>query len=313
MTSAPRWAAPRRDLVVSRPTQAGSLPLILVGCGRLAELGYAPALAGLERLPVVAVVDPDRERRDLLAAATGAIAYAELHAAIESTPAAAAIVCNPPAAHLSAARLLAGAGLPALVEKPPAPDAEGAAALCDLDPRPWIGFNRRFALGTEPLRAGEDRVEIEIAYRRRSWRPLGPLGDAWGDLGPHAVDLALLLAGADEASVRSAELSEASATVELEAGGVTSRLELRPAAPHRERIRAGWEAGGLRTLAATPGPVRATAARLRGREHPLVASLRAQVEAFARAVAGEPSAPLAGAADGARVMAVVDAARELAR
>jgi predicted dehydrogenase len=294
-------------------TPAGPLPLILVGCGRLAELGYAPALAGQERLPVAAVVDPDRERRELLADATGAAAFAELPEAIESVSAGAAIVCSPPSEHLRAARLLADAGLPALVEKPPAPDAEGAAALCALDPPPWIGFNRRFALGAAPLAAGEDRLEIEIAYRRRSWRPLGSLGDAWGDLGPHAVDLALLLAGAGEASVREAELSEASASVELEAGDVVARLELRTDAPHRERIRAGREEGGLRTLAATPGPVRAAAARLRGREHPLVASLRAQVEAFARAVAGEPSAPLAGAADGARVMAVVDAARELAR
>ena len=40
------------------------LRLGLIGCGRLAELGYAPAIARLGEVELVAVADPDRERRD---------------------------------------------------------------------------------------------------------------------------------------------------------------------------------------------------------------------------------------------------------
>jgi len=43
------------------------LRLGLVGCGRLAELGYAPAAAAARGVEIVAVADPDRDRRGLLA------------------------------------------------------------------------------------------------------------------------------------------------------------------------------------------------------------------------------------------------------
>ncbi|MGH3810959.1 MAG: hypothetical protein ACRDUV_00695, partial [Pseudonocardiaceae bacterium] len=43
--------------------------------------------------------------------------------------------------------------------------------------------------------------------------------------------------------------------------------------------------------------------------HPLVASLTAQLEAFARAVRGAPEPTLGRAADGLAVMATIDAVR----
>ena len=67
-------------------------------------------------------------------------------------------------------------GCPALVEKPPAPDAAAASGSPRLTPPPWVGFNRRFDPG-RAQRAGrrhrptsELELELEIAYRRRSWR-----------------------------------------------------------------------------------------------------------------------------------------------
>jgi hypothetical protein len=60
------------------------------------------------------------------------------------------------------------------------------------------------------------------------------------------------------------------------------------------------------------GPIALVTTRLPGREHPLVASLRSQLEAFAGTVRGEERGLLADATDGVRTMRVIDAAREVA-
>jgi predicted dehydrogenase len=50
----------------------------------------------------------------------------------------------------------------------------------------------------------------------------------------------------------------------------------------------------------------------RGAPHPLVASLTAQLEAFARSAGGERDADLATAADGYAAMTIIDAVRACA-
>ena len=98
------------------------------------------------------------------------------------------MIASPPVEHLRQAQLAAGAGLPALVEKPPALAGAGAEQLAALRPAPWIGFNRRFQHGagcsrgcppTAPL-----ELELELDYRRRSWRPLTVDEDVLTDIGP---------------------------------------------------------------------------------------------------------------------------------
>jgi predicted dehydrogenase len=77
-------------------------------------------------------------------------------------------------------------------------------------------------------------------------------------------------------------------------------------------VRAG---GGRVARHRAGGPVALVTGRLaamRGRPHPLVASLSAQLRAFAAAVDGRPAPDLATAADGLAVMAVLDAARRSA-
>src|SRR5438876_8646929 len=102
----------------------------LVGCGRLAEIGYALAARRSGAVEIAAVADPDAARRDTVAHDTpGYGSAAELIAAGGVD---ALVLATPAATHLADARLAAAAGLPTLVEKPPAPDAPAARALAEL-------------------------------------------------------------------------------------------------------------------------------------------------------------------------------------
>jgi predicted dehydrogenase len=293
------------------------LRLGLVGCGRLAEMGYVPALESIDGVELVAVVDPDEVRRAAIATKAGG-EVAEFVGAADLAAANAvdgAIVATPVQAHLADATSLVSAGVQCLIEKPPAPDAVGAEALAALTPAAWVGFNRRFTHGGR-LRdaipaAGPLELQLELRYRRASWDAVAVGDPAILDLAPHLVDLALWLTGAEEARVRSAHLSADEAELELELERGTARISCATNRAHRERVEV--RANG-RTVATSSegGPLALFTTRLPGRVHPLVESLRAQVEAFARAVRGDDPGPLANAADGARTMRVIDAAREVA-
>ena len=153
------------------------LRLGLIGCGRLAELGYAPAIARLGEVELVAVADPDRERRDRLAdLVAGVRSYETAAELVGAGGAEALVIASPPVEHVWQAELASRAGLPALVEKPPAPSGAGASRLARLDPAPWVGFNRRFQHGERlaPLRSrpggAEARARAPLPARRRGGR-----------------------------------------------------------------------------------------------------------------------------------------------
>jgi predicted dehydrogenase len=293
----------------------------LVGCGRLAELGYVPALARVEGVALVAVADPVAGRRDRIAAMaaargarpTGHAGAAEL---LEGSQVEALVIASPPVEHVRQAQLAARAGLPALVEKPPALAGAGAERLTALRPAPWIGFNRRFQHGAgllDQLPAdGPLELELVLDYRRRSWRPLSVDEDVLTDIGPHLVDLALVLSRAEAARVVAARLSSSRAELELETARGRARIRCANDRPHRERVSARGEGGRRLASIGTGGPVAALTSRLPGRAHPLVESLRDQLRAFARAARGESPGLLASADDGARVMRLIDEARRVA-
>ena len=287
------------------------LRLGLVGCGRLAEVGYVPAASGLADLELVAVADPDAARAEALAAALGpgVSAHRDAAALVAAAAPDGLIIASPPASHLADAE--AAAGIPCLVEKPPAHDLAAAAALAALEPAPWIGFNRRFQHGAPLLGRipGEPyELELEIRYRRASWRPHTGGDDALLDLAPHLVDLALLLSGAGEAAVRSATVARERATLELALGTGIATIRCATDRPYYERV--AISAGGSVVASSTAGgPAKALLTRLPGIEHPLISSLRAQLAAFAEAVAGRDPGVLASADDGLRVMRVIDSVR----
>jgi predicted dehydrogenase len=287
----------------------------LVGCGRLAELGYVPAARAAGGIAIVAVSDPDRARRGLVAAKLGASAHAGVAELLAGTALDAIVVSTPPEHHEEVAQLVAQADLPALVEKPPAPDAAGALRIAALTPAPWIAFNRRFDQGLELAGRVPPETDVELRmvlhYRRRSWRPVTGGDEALLDLGPHLVDLALHLTGALPLTVR-AHAAPERAGLELATSRGRVRIECATDRPHHELVEV-LDAGGRRLARSERGGrARGLAARVTRGAHPLVRSLTAQLEAFGATLRGQDPGGLATAAEGAAVMCVLDAARRSA-
>jgi predicted dehydrogenase len=289
-----------------------TLRLGLVGCGRLAERGYAPAVARADGIEIVAVADLSRSRRGLLAAKLGASAHTRTSELLAAGPLDGLIVCSTPEHHEEAATQAAAAGIPALVEKPPAPDAAGALRLAALTPAPYCGFNRRFDQGAEIARrvppTGDLELHLVLHYRRASWRPLQRGEDALLDLGPHLIDLALVLTGAVPIATR-AQATRERAGIALATSRGTVRIECATNLPYRELVEIRDGDGRRIARASRGGRVRGVAGRVAPGVHPLVGSLRAQLQAYGRALRGEDPGLLATAAEGAAVMCVLDAAR----
>ena len=216
-----------------------SLRLGLVGCGRLAELGYTPASRAADGIEIVAVADPERTRRGLVADKLGASGHARMSEMLAATPLHGLIVCTPAEQHEEATTLAAHAGLTVLVEKPPAPDAEGALRLAALSPEPWIAFNRRFDQGSELARrvppGGELALKMVLHYRRDSWRPVQRGDDALLDLGPHLIDLALFLTRSAPVAVR-AHATRDRAGIVLATTRAEVQIECATDRPHQELV-----------------------------------------------------------------------------
>ena len=289
------------------------LRLGLIGCGRIAERGYVPAALRARGIRLAAVADPVAER--CARAAPGVPSFGGAAELLAARAADVLVLATPAAAHVPDARLAAAAGVPTLVEKPPAPTAGEAAELAAISPPPWIGFNRRFEPALELLRErarAEEHVELFLllATLRRSWAPYEVNDGVLLDLGPHLVDLALWLSQAEPERVSArVQPQRVSLLIELAGGRGVARIECVGNRPYRERIEirasrrlvARFECGGLRRgLAAALGRS--------GGKSPLVDSLTRQLESFARAAGGASEPDLATATDGVRVMQTLEAA-----
>lgn len=289
----------------------------IAGCGRLAELGYGPALARTPGLELAAVADPDPERAALVAGAA-VERFAGAGEMLAGAGLDGVVVCSPAGTHLELGRAASEAGVPALIEKPPAAGAAEARELAALPGRIWIGFNRRYTVGRELRRALAEHPQpadvalvAQLAYRRRSWKPVGDLGDAWFDLGPHLLDLALLLDPGGDLEPVAAEIEPARARVALRGSRMRVLLDCATDSLHRERY--VLEAGGRRIAARREGGFGGIV-RSRLGAHPLVSSLAAQLGEWGQHLRGElPAEPLlAEPAAGAAVMELLDAARAAA-
>ncbi|MHA6784095.1 Gfo/Idh/MocA family protein [Pseudonocardia saturnea] len=288
----------------------------LVGAGRLAEAGYVPAARAAAGVRLVALAEPDPERRARVADAAGGVAaFPDAGALLAAGGIDALVLATPAAAHLADARAATAAGVPVLVEKPPAADLDDTSALAALTPAPWIGFNRRFEPGMAELRAAvpvgaEVGLTVELAYRRRSWGAHAVADEVLLDLGPHLVDLARWITRAEVTDVLRAVVTPDRAEFDLALGAARARIRCAADRPYRERVEARHRRGEVIARRTKGGPVAMVRDRLARGPHPLVASLTAQLEALARTVTtGVPDPVLGTAADGLAVMAVLDAVR----
>jgi predicted dehydrogenase len=299
--------------------------LLLIGGGRLAEVGYIPALAEVSGIELAVVVEPDPTRRDQIARAAlgaglGTVSSAStLDEALDARDLDMAVVASPVGTHLAHASILSGLDIPTLVEKPPAPDAASTAQLAALDPAPWIGFNRRFDPGAAAVRdvvagVGDGfELRLKVHYLRRSWRAVAAQDDALLDLGPHLVDWALWMTGGNVESVRCSVQTQERAHVELTLDRGRVLIEAATDQPWREVVELRRRDGTVMARHSLGGPVAAITERVRRRPRPspLVAGLSRQLVALARAATGRTTDPrLATAREGLAVMAVLDAARK---
>lgn len=290
-----------------------ALRLGLVGCGRIAERGYVAAAGDLPDLELVAVADPDAERAKQVAALTGgAQVFPGVEELVGSGRIDALVVAAPAASHEEVATVAARAGLPSLIEKPPAADLAGALALAALDPVPAIGFNRRQLQGAELLPLVPDdgwlELELELRFRRGGWGAHVCRDEALLDAGTHLIDLAVFLTGSAPIAVRDAAVEPERASLELELGRARARIRCATDRGYAERVEVR-DRGGQGVASSRIGGLRAAVGRLGGGEDPLVGSLRRQLKLFAARVRGEAADGLADAGAGVVAMSVVEAAR----
>jgi hypothetical protein len=209
---------------------------------------------------------------------------------------------------------VAAAGLPSIVEKPPAPDAAGARLLAALEPKPRIGRNRRFDPSLLDLRARlpeREALSIRLAfhYRRASWAPRVVTDEALLDLGPHLIDLAYWLSDSPLHRVRTVFRTKNRCTLELELGRARASLSCAADRPYAEVVEVRRANGRLLARRNKGGLARAALGLLRPTSDQLGDSLVGQLEAFCTWVGGGDEGQLASAADGVAVMDAIDAAR----
>jgi predicted dehydrogenase len=264
-------------------------------------------------LSLVGVADPNPTRRHLLASLTGAAPFDDAIVLLAGVPLDGLVVASPASDHLGAAGAAAAAGVPVLVEKPPAPDAIAAADLAALRPTPWVGFNRRFDPGVDAARRAmptdrEVRLRLELSYRRPAWGAVAVRDDALLDLGPHVIDLVRWVTATEVLAVRGARIGTERARFELTLPNAHATIRVATNRPHHElvevrdlrgRVLARHRLGGLRAAVTTR------------REGPssLVVTLAAQLAAFAQVMSGGISPTLGTAADGRAVMETIAAVR----
>ncbi len=237
----------------------------LVGCGRLAEGGYVPAVVRARGLEIVAVatrIRPGAGSSATPSACRRSARHRDGPGLIAGSGPDAIVIASPAPTHVEAASAAAAAGLPALVEKPPAAGRRRGARAARASTRrpgsPSTAASRSAASSPRPgaRRAPPALVEGLLHYRRRSWNPIGDLGDAWLDLGPHLLDLARCSPEPAPArgaglEVVDARLEPSSAEVELGAPRMPGRDQLRdrPPAPRAAADRGGGAAARSSTSA----------------------------------------------------------------
>jgi predicted dehydrogenase len=288
----------------------------LVGCGRLAERGWIPALklaAAAGTAELVALAEPDPARREASARAAGLgpdAAFGDWRDLLTSGWADTLVLALGGRAQVEPAALASAAGLQVLVEKPPGGNLAGARELAHLTPAPAVGFSRRFDPAWSALRDAARKasppyeLELRLSYRRSAWAPHVVGDDALADLGSHVADLATWIAGGRVARARCTSLEPRGATGELELPHTLGRVRF--AVDQASGYAELGRLAGSSTIVRRGGSWRNALSRLeRGPDAGVLPrSLQAELAALA-----DGNDDLATAEDGVRCHEVLDAMR----
>ena len=226
----------------------------VIGCGFFAE-NHLAAWASMEDVDLVAVCDLDGAKAESAAARHGAgAAYTDAAEMLARETLDFVDIATTMASHAALVGLVAGAGLPLIVQKPLAPDFETCVAIVELCRKAGVTMmvheNTRF---TTPVRRAREVIESG-AIGRPSWgRVSFRTGhDIYGkqpylareenfvilDLGVHMLDVARFLLGdvaqlyCQSESIKPGIRGEDMATTILRhTGGATSVVECSYASP----------------------------------------------------------------------------------
>ncbi|MEM9913458.1 MAG: Gfo/Idh/MocA family oxidoreductase [Planctomycetota bacterium] len=204
----------------------------LIGAGNIAKAHIAAAAdlqSVMPGLRITAIADPVSASAEAMAVETGARAYADLTALLAECPAEdrpdALVVCTPPSARVDVVRQALAAGMPVLIEKPPAHTVTHTEQLLKMsqdhpDLPCLIGFCHRFTPAVDTIieQVNAGLIGDVVRYENTFAANLPHLQDAWMsdpqisgggsliDTGLHSIDLFRYLFG--DASLEGAVLRQ---------------------------------------------------------------------------------------------------------
>lgn len=221
----------RESKIFRRTRLSSKIKIGLIGCGRAAELIYLPALNKFSDVEVMGVLDPLKERRELLSKKfNDCYQYSSVDTNfIDQIDA--AIISTPPDTHVALASLLLKNNKYVLVEKPLALSMEGVKDLIDIELSSkaslMMGFNHRHWQPIIELKEKLSRdskvssAEIIFTGNYSNWNPVSFISDPLNDLGPHLFDLIRFIFSKDIKSISAKSLNEYSIEMKI---GITENI-----------------------------------------------------------------------------------------
>ncbi len=308
----------------------------LVGCGRVAERYYLPALSRIESATLVAVAEPAAGRHAIVAGRDPKCSiYRSSDELVQDEAVDAVIITSSPATHPGIVACAVQANKPVLVEKPLAVKMEEqvrelAQQVTNTRACVQMGFNRRFWQPIQHLRdcvaklhgAHPAEAQLSMSSDVNAWDPVSPSPDALIDLGSHQLDLLRFVFRSELLSVRATWNESGVMRMQVRlANGTTADCRVAHGEPSHEwiavqcdgrRYRAHASSDLLRpdrgarrfALDAAGGVVR----RVRGRPISLIASFERQLVDFVDCVQAS-RAPSPNIHDGVSVVEALDAVR----
>lgn len=285
----------------------------LIGAGRIAQ-DYAQALASIDCVEPVAVVDPRVEAAEALTGQLECDAYRDHHA-LDPDRVDAAIVCSPPDSHPSIVVDLLEAGIHVMCEKPIAVDVESARSIVKTADSAGtiVTMASKFRYVDDVTRAKaivDSGILGEVILFENNFTARVDMRERWNsdrrisgggvliDNGTHSVDVARFFLGSiadvlaiEGKRVQTLDVEDTAQMFLRTAGGVRATIDLSWSID-KERdsyidiygsegtVRVGWKESRYRQ-SSSPTWVRF------GNGYDKIAAMRAQIENLCRTIRGD--------------------------